>query len=278
MVAQAPAALGSDCDIDEIAFESDPRFAPQIAAVKDKFTVKDSPTFEELYRAIINRPYSDGDSIWTTMKNPYGMAPTLRFPFSNLSPQDVELVLDVFGGKPKMMVEAGSFHGNSALTQLKVLESKGWKDVPFLCIDPWTGDLGMLLYRDDWEKKLTPGELVDGRSTSYWQFMLNIQSAIQKGEISPTHVVPMVATSLVGGRYLLALGIKVDLIYLDSAHERDETYLEMRIFWQTLSPGGVLFGDDYAWPQVKHDVDKFAERFKVKLNLHGGTWHMQKPR
>jgi hypothetical protein len=245
--------------------------------VKDTFTVKDSPTFEELYRAIINRPYSDGDSIWTTMKNPYGMSPTLRFPFSNLSPQDVELVLDVFGGKPKMMVEVGSFHGNSALTQLKILESKGWKDVPFLCIDPWSGDLGMLLFRDDWEKKLTPGELVDGRSTSYWQFMLNIQSAIQKGEISPTHVVPMVATSLVGGRYLLALGIKVDLIYLDSAHERDETYLEMRVFWETLRPGGVLFGDDYAWAQVKHDVDKFAERFKVELALHGGTWHMQKP-
>ena len=29
--------------------------------------------------------------------------------------------------------------------------------------------------------RLTPGELVDGRSTSYWQFMLNIQSAIQRG-------------------------------------------------------------------------------------------------
>ena len=162
---------------------------------------------------------------------------------------------------------------------LLVLSSFSMRDASLNCTNRYDfSKKHRLLYRDDWEKKLTPGELVDGRSTSYWQFMLNIQSAIQKGEISPTHVVPMVATSLVGGRYLLALGIKVDLIYLDSAHERDETYLEMRIFWQTLSPGGVLFGDDYAWPQVKHDVDKFAERFKVKLNLHGGTWHMQKPR
>merc|ERR1719408_727405 len=117
------------------------------------------------------------------------------------------------------MVEVGSFHGNSALTQLQVIESRGWSDIPLLCID-------------DWEKKLTPGELVDGRSTSYWQFMLNIQDHIQRGIIGPRHVVPMVATSTVGARYLLALGIQTDMIYLDSAHERDETFIEMKLFWQ----------------------------------------------
>ena len=47
---------------------------------------------------------------------------------------------------------------------VEVIESRGWSDIPLLCIDPWSGDLGMLLFRDDWEKKLTPGELVDGRS------------------------------------------------------------------------------------------------------------------
>ena len=64
---------------------------------------------------------------------------------------------------------------------------------------------------------------------------------------------------------------------MDSAHERDETYIEMKLFWTTLRPGGVLFGDDYGWTQVKHDVDKFVQKNKVKLELHGGTWHIQKP-
>merc|ERR1719207_145813 len=134
--AAAEGPRGDECDIDEITFDSDPRFAAQINNVKATF--------------------------------------------SNLGPNDVNLVIDVLGHKPRMMVEVGSFHGNSALTQLQVIESRGWSDIPLLCIDPWSGDLGMLLFRDDWEKKLTPGELVDGRSTSYWQFMLNIKDHIER--------------------------------------------------------------------------------------------------
>ena len=178
-----------------------------------------------------------------------------------------------------MMVEVGSFHGNSALTQLRVLKANGWTDLPFLCIDPWISDLAALLkrnFRTNWTD--SSWSALDGHSMSYWQFMLNIQSAIQHSEISSTHVVPLHSTSLVGGRYLLALGIKVDLIYLDSAHERDETYLELSTFWESLRPGGVLFGDDYAWTPVQHDVDKFAQRVKVKCRFSGSTWYMQKPR
>lgn len=52
----------------------------------------------------------------------------------------------------------------------------------------------------------------------------------------------------------------------------------MKLFWTVLRPGGVLFGDDYGWTQVKHDVDKFVRKFNVELVLHGGTWHIQKPK
>ena len=90
---------------------------------------------------------------------------------------------------------------NSALTQLRVLKANGWTDLPFLCIDPWISDLAALLarnFRTNWTD--SSWRVLDGHTMNYWQFMLNIQSAIQHGEISSTHVVPLHSTSPVGGR------------------------------------------------------------------------------
>merc|ERR1719263_117839 len=104
----------------------------------------------------------------------------------------------MLGRRPKLAVEVGSFHGHSAVVQAAVLDQHNYADVPLLCIDPFTGDLGMLLYRDDWDHKLTPGEIADGRSTSYWQFMLNVKSQMESGKVGRKHVVPLVTTSIVG--------------------------------------------------------------------------------
>ena len=51
------------------------------------------------------------------------------------------------------------------------------------------------------------------------------------------------------------------VVYLDSAHEGGETYLELRIAWCMLPPeGGVIMGDDYSkyWPGLVEDIAKFA--------------------
>ena len=57
---------------------SDPRFAAQINNVKAGFSTPGVPTFEELYMAIINRPYTEADSIWTTLRNPYNMQASMK--------------------------------------------------------------------------------------------------------------------------------------------------------------------------------------------------------
>lgn len=51
------------------------------------------------------------------------------------------------------------------------------------------------------------------------------------------------------------------MIYLDSAHEIDETYIELCLYWRQLRPGGILMGDDYGWPAVRTDVDRFVADF-----------------
>merc|ERR1711957_663354 len=115
----------------------------------------------------------------------------------NLNANHVDRVFQKLGRAPAFALEVGSFHGHSAIMQTKMLDLRGFKTTPLLCIDSWTGDLGELLFRDDWEKKLTPGEIQDGRSTSYFQFMLNIKSQIDSNIIGPKHIIPLAVSSIV---------------------------------------------------------------------------------
>ncbi len=63
-----------------------------------------------------------------------------------------------------------------------------------------------------------------------------------------------------------------DVVYLDSAHEEGETLVELRTAWRITRPGGVLFGDDWAWEGVRNDVFRFANEIKVDL---AGTMAMK---
>lgn len=275
---RAEVDCASHCAIVEVHLEYDVRFFGKAAELREKLAGRAYPTFEELYGLVMNKPYDENNNVWHHFPNPYNMAESFAFPFSNLHQADLEYVFDKLGRKPDFMVEVGSFHGHSAVVTAKFLEARGYHETPMLCIDPWVGDLGELLYRDDWETNLVPGEITDGRSTSYFQFMTNIKSQIAKKEFGPRHIIPLAVTSTVGARYLLALGLTPDLVYLDSAHEKDETFTEMSMYWGLISDGGVLYGDDFTWPSVSHDVKRFAEQHRVELNLYHNSWVLQKPR
>merc|ERR1719162_382559 len=165
----------------------------------------------------------------------------------------------------KFVVEAGSMHGGSAIKMAMELDKHGLKDVPILCIDPWTGDLNMWLNRIVWEHL----DVRDGRATTYDQFMINVKKAITDGKISPHHIAPFPVSSIVGARWLQATGFQPSLIYLDSAHELDETYYELCLYWHLLEPGGILMGDDYGWQAVRLDVDRFIKDKGLTLNMFG---------
>ena len=67
------------------------------------------------------------------------------------------------------------------------------------------------------------------------------------------------------------------MLFLDSAHEADETFMELQHAWSMLRAGGVLFGDDWSWSSVASDVRRFADGVnidieklnKVKSLIHG---------
>merc|ERR1719230_1598380 len=148
--------------------------------------------------------------------------------------------------KIKFIVEAGSMHGGSAIRMAMELDKRGLTEVPILCIDPWTGDLNMWLNRIVWEHL----DVRHGRATTFDQFVLNVRKAITDKKISPHHINPFPVSSIVGARWLQATGFTPNIIYLDSAHEIDETYFELSLYWEILPVGGILMGDDYGWEAV----------------------------
>ncbi len=185
------------------------------------------------------------------------------YPNTNIEPELIEAILS--DSEPGFWLELGTMLGGSAIHTAAAVKRLGLP-TGICCVDPFTGDANMWL----WEKeRREAGEwrylaLTAGRPTIYDRFLANVRAAGHDDVI-----VPIVCTSLVGLRLLRALHDQgrldslPEVIYLDSAHEPEETLLELQAAWTLLAPGGVLFGDDWLWPSVRHDVQRFARTIEA---------------
>lgn len=137
-----------------------------------------------------------------------------------------------------------------------------------LCVDTWLGDVNMRL-NPSFDKYTLP---LHGTPRLYDIFLSNV-IANNLEEV----IFPLSMPSIVAARLLGHLHWKVDVIYIDSAHEQGETLVELILYYQLLRPGGVILGDDYvSFPGVKHDVDAFAAFVGVVPTVMGGQWFLVK--
>ena len=96
---------------------------------------------------------------------------------------------------------------------------------------------------------------------------------------------PCPLSSIVAARALKELEFIIDFIYLDSAHEKGETYAELVLYFELLRGGGLICGDDYNWEAVNHDVQLFTNGLDVNIlfpkSVSGSNeivhWCIQKP-
>lgn len=138
----------------------------------------------------------------------------------------------------------------------------GHYNVSFVSIDPYTGDVNMIIWEHGAFKsgvwRFLRNE--NGRGRIYDRFLANVKAAGHDDA-----VVPICASAIVGLRVIRVLVEEKRLrtlpqvIYLDSAHEADETMLELVTAWNVLESGGILFGDDWGWGTVRGDVERFAK-------------------
>jgi predicted O-methyltransferase YrrM len=167
--------------------------------------------------------------------------------------------------EPNYIVECGSMLGGSAIKMAKTLKDNN-KTTEIVCIDPFTGDVNMW----DWEKNGENGnggwrylKLENGIPTIYKRFLANCKYNGFENKILPIN-----ATTNVGIKLLQRLFKQnritelPNYIYLDSAHEKDETFIELSLCWDCLVKNGILFGDDWSWKAVREDVIKFSNTTK----------------
>jgi predicted O-methyltransferase YrrM len=174
---------------------------------------------------------------------------------------------ELLGYSPKLGVEVGSFIGSSAKLLGDYLKKNNGV---LLCIDTWCGDINMWL-GDGFATTMNKS---DGNPKIYDHFMTNMINY----NLTNT-VIPIRTSSVVAARMLKVLKYKIDFVYLDSAHESCETFLELTLYHDILQPGGVIFGDDYwQFPAVKYDLDLFCESYGYKLTFtgDGDTWIIRK--
>ena len=188
------------------------------------------------------------------------------FPHTFIRENMITAVLNF--ARPLFWVECGSLYGGSAIKTANVIKSKNL-NTTIVCVDPFVGDVNTIA----WEKKSNEentyrfNRVEDGSNTIYERFRANVKEAGHEDII-----VPIQATTVIGMRLFSRLlhenrlSRLPDVVYLDAAHEIDETMLELRRAWEVLPSKGVLFGDDWNWDAVRHDVSLFASTFASEID------------
>ena len=189
------------------------------------------------------------------------------YPHTHLSEALVERVIGE--RQPQYWVEVGSMLGGSALLVARVAERLGC-ELDIVCVDPFTGDVNMWAWEQDLVRqgKRRFLGLVNGAPTIRQRFLANVKDAGFEGVITP-----LPATGIVGMNVLERVSnYRPDVVYVDSAHEEDETFLELSTAWDFLVKGGLLMGDDLDWPAVRNDVYKFAGSVGAQVEVVGNQW------
>jgi len=159
--------------------------------------------------------------------------------------------------------------GGSAIRMAETLKNNN-KSTEIICIDPFTGDVNMW----DWEKNGGTGNggwrflrLENGIPTIYKRFLANCKYSGFEDKILPINATTSVGIKLLQRLFIQnRISLLPNYIYLDSAHEKDETFIELSLCWDCLINNGILFGDDWYWDTVREDVIKFSNTIKYSTN------------
>ncbi|CAK9058067.1 unnamed protein product [Durusdinium trenchii] len=215
-----------------------------------------------------------------------GNDPMLDFEYEDLVPdtsmthmsaKDVDLVLSV--AKPSFWLELGSFEGGSAIVASERILAHGL-NTSVVAVDTFLGDVRVLWERPPEERRKLLR--ADGRITLFDRFRNHLRNANLHYCVLPLPATSVVALKLVDSLARRSRAPLPEVIYLDSAHEEGEVLLELGLAWKVLSPGGVLFGDDWLLPEegettsllegaTHRDVLRFASLMEDELDDDWGS-------
>jgi len=200
-------------------------------------------------------------------KNPYEGFDFLSYTFDahgwgGQSPAFGELIAQT---KPQLVIEVGTWKGASALEMARVTRELGLP-TQILCVDTWLGALEFWMDQNDPDRYLSL-QLENGYPTVYYQFLANV---CHRG--FQDRIIPFPQTAATAALWLRTHAITASMIYLDASHEEEDVFEDLCNYWDLLSPGGFLFGDDYSWDGVRLAVERFAKEEQIKVSFVEDKW------
>ena len=162
--------------------------------------------------------------------------------------------------KPNIIIEVGTWKGQSAITMGNCVREKKLNSKIY-CVDTWLGaiefwtDLSYTIERNLLQK--------NGYPQIYYQFISNVVHNNLQDVI-----IPFPNTSLIAARFFEKKNIKSKMIYIDGSHDEDDVYLDLKYYFKLLEDGGVIFGDDLSWYQVRNAVEKFTNETGLIYESH----------
>lgn len=169
--------------------------------------------------------------------------------------------------KPSLIIEVGSWMGESATTMALSCKTFGLTNTSLICIDTWLGS------KEHWRDPSLIGhlELQNGYPTFHKRFLTNMVNA----GVSDV-VVPVPMPSQIGASYLKDFNLQAELIYIDGSHDEKDVYDDLVAYWDLLAPGGVIFGDDWLWESVANAVKAFCAEKACSYQVHDINWIIRK--
>lgn len=180
----------------------------------------------------------------------------------------------IFEVKPKLIIEVGSWLGQSAINMANCLKShaEGLENTKIICVDTWLGALEFMGQPagSDWDLMAK-----NGYPQVYYQFLSNVMHWGHEDII-----IPFPQTSVIAARYFAKNDIEADMIYIDGSHDYPDVYQDLECYWPRLKKGGVIFGDDYnsgTWPGVVNAVQDFFSGLQdVTVEERNFFWYVKK--
>jgi len=169
--------------------------------------------------------------------------------------------------KPKVIIEVGSWMGQSACTMGKHLKEKNM-DAAVICIDTWLGS------KEHWTDMNFRNflELQNG----YPQFYKNFLTNVMNQEVQD-YIIPIPLPSSIGCELLKDLNLKADMIYVDGSHSYKDVLDDLNNYWELLNAqGGIIFGDDWPWDSVSSAVKDFCKAKNINFQVGGINWIIQR--
>lgn len=161
---------------------------------------------------------------------------------------------------PDTIIEVGTWKGQSAITMGKCCKDFSLSSKIY-CVDTWLGAIEFWTDLSHTEERNLIQK--NGYPQIYYQFLSNVVH--NKLE---DFIIPFPNTSLIAARFFKKNNITSKMIYIDGSHDEDDVYMDIKYYYDILEKGGIMFGDDYSWYQVRNAVNKFTEELKISYETH----------